>query len=122
MSLENEVIVPTPSIFSLVKELIGKKRFDDVRRYFGQGPLGQQVFDFVISGNKCEGQIPNSEGKFIECSKPAVGSLDFDAGGIGDSALVCGEECFKRIVEIIRAETITQNRPTVIGINGFGRH
>lgn len=113
---------PTPAVFNLVKELMENgAELTKVREYFSKGHLGQQVFDFVIRRNNCESYIIDPEGKEVKCEEIAIGSVDFDAGGIGDVVLVCSRKCFEITTEKIRAETIAQGRPTIIGINGFGR-
>lgn len=91
------------------------------RNQFGPGILGQKVFDLIACGNHCERIITNPDGQSVICGKPAVGSLDFDVGGIGDVVLVCSEACFRKTAEDIIRETNTQGRPTAIGRNGFGR-
>lgn len=118
----SEIIVSTPAFFNLVRDLIEERgELTKIRRYFGTGCLGQRVFGYVTRESRCEGYKTTPEGEMVKCEEKAVGSLDFDVGGVGDIVLVCSEDCFRAAEEKIIKQTNEQYRPTVIGINGFGR-
>lgn len=117
-----EITTLTSDPFSLVRNLISKNRFAEARKYFGPKSLGQIVFDFIIAGTTCESYEVDPEGNKIICEKVAAGSVDFDAGGIGDVVLVCSKECFEKTAASIKEQTNAIGRPTAIGRNGFGRH
>ncbi|RJQ25813.1 hypothetical protein C4577_04825 [Candidatus Parcubacteria bacterium] len=82
------------------------------RDQFGPGRLGGRVFELISDGTRCE------SGKVCDGQNLATGSLDFDAGGEGDCVLVCGDCQNVEREELLRE---TQDRPTALGYNGFGR-
>lgn len=86
------------------------------RSDFGKSEFGEAIYQLVIHGAPCEAIIGGKK-----CNKLAIGSIDYDVIGDHTFNLICSQDHFDRIKEIVERDLSITGRITAFGINGRGR-
>jgi len=86
------------------------------RSDFGKSKFGESIYQLVVHGAQCEAII---DGK--KCNKPAIGSIDYDVIGDHTFNLICSQNHYNLIMEVVERELTLMGRNTDFGINGRGR-
>lgn len=103
---------------SAIKRGISPDELKIMRPAFGEGSLGQRVFENIAQGVKCE---YIEESRYI-CNNLSSGTFDFDIARIGDHDSVYHCEEHKGVIwSRLQAEVQNGNINAAVGENGKGR-